>query len=131
MGRSGTGLGLAIVWGTVKDHNGYVNVESEIGKSTTLGLYFPVTREEKGEKLISASIEEYKGKGESVLVVDDVKEQRYLARDILNVLDYKVRTVSSGEEAVEYIRNNPVYLVILDMIMDPGIDGLETYKRII
>lgn len=90
-----------------------------------------MTREEKGEKLISASIEEYKGKGESILVVDDVKEQRYLAGDILNVLDYKVRTVSSGEEAVEYIRNNPVYLVIPDMIMDPGIDGLETYKRII
>ena len=41
MGRSGTGLGLAVVWGTVKDHLGYINAESEEGKGTTISLYFP------------------------------------------------------------------------------------------
>ena len=46
MGRSGTGLGLAIVWGTVKDHNGYIDLRTEIGQGTTFTLYFPVTREE-------------------------------------------------------------------------------------
>ena len=46
MGRSGTGLGLAIVWGTVKDHNGYIDVQTEVGEGTTFTLYFPVTREE-------------------------------------------------------------------------------------
>lgn len=50
---------------------------------------------------------------------------------ILSNLGYDVQTVSSGEEAVEYIKQNPVDLVILDMIMDPGIDGCETYKRIL
>jgi len=45
MGRSGTGLGLAVVWGTVKDHNGYVDVRSRMGRGTTITLYFPVTRE--------------------------------------------------------------------------------------
>ncbi len=46
MGRSGTGLGLAVVWGTVKDHDGYIDVQSEEGKGSTFTLYFPVTREE-------------------------------------------------------------------------------------
>lgn len=46
MGRSGTGLGLAIVLGTVKDHNGYIDLRTEIGQGTTFTLYFPVTREE-------------------------------------------------------------------------------------
>jgi len=45
MGRSGTGLGLAIVWGTVKDHHGYIDIQTEVGKGTAFTLYFPVTRE--------------------------------------------------------------------------------------
>ncbi|MGZ6210560.1 MAG: response regulator, partial [Syntrophales bacterium] len=44
---------------------------------------------------------------------------------------YKVDTVASGEEAIEFVKKQPVDLLILDMIMDPGIDGLETYRRII
>ena len=81
MGRSGTGLGLAVVWGTVKDHLGYINVESEEGKGTTFTLYFPVTREEISPEEVSVSASEYMGNGESILVVDDVKEQRELADD--------------------------------------------------
>ena len=50
MGRSGTGLGLAIVWGTVRDHNGYIDVHSIEGKGTTFTIYFPVTREKVAER---------------------------------------------------------------------------------
>ena len=78
MGRSGTGLGLAVVWGTVKDHHGYINVESEEGKGTTFTLYFPVTREELTPEEVAVSASEYMGNGESILIVDDVKEQRNL-----------------------------------------------------
>ena len=46
MGRSGTGLGMAVVWGTVKDHKGYIDVRSIVGKETSVRLYFPVTRKE-------------------------------------------------------------------------------------
>ena len=90
MGRSGTGLGLAVVWGTVKDHHGYINVESKEGKGTTFTLYFPVTREDITPEQVSVSASEYMGKGESILVVDDVKEQRELARRCSRKLNYKV-----------------------------------------
>lgn len=131
MGRSGTGLGLAVVWGTVKDHNGYIDVQSEEGKGSTFTLYFPVTREapEKVEKAVSPSA--YMGKGESILIVDDVEAQREVAMSMLERLGYHVEAVSSGEKAVEYLKNAKADLLLLDMIMDPGIDGLETYRRIL
>jgi len=131
MGRSGTGLGMAVVWGTVKDHKGYIDVQSTEGKGTTFALYFPVSREELAKDKSPVSIEDYMGKGESVLVVDDVEEQREIASRILKKLGYSVTSVSSGEEAVDYLKNNSADLLVLDMIMDPGIDGLETYKRIL
>ena len=131
MGRSGTGLGLAIVWGTAKDHNGYIDVQTEVGQGTTFTLYFPVTREEQtAPQQQKVQIERYMGKGELVLVVDDVPEQREVAARLLTRLGYKVHVVSSGEEAVEYLKVNKADLLVLDMIMTPGIDGLETYQRI-
>ena len=131
MGRSGTGLGLAVVWGTVKDHLGYINVESEENKGTTFSLYFPVTREEVTPEQVSVSASEYIGNGESILVVDDVKEQRELATMMLTKLNYSVVSVPRGEEAVKYMEEHSSDLIVLDMIMDPGMDGLETYRRIL
>ncbi len=131
MGRSGTGLGLAVVWGTIKDHHGYINVQSEEGKGSTFTLYFPVTREEISAEALAVSISEYMGNGESILVVDDVKEQRELASAMLRKLNYTVANVSSGEEAVAYLREHTVDLMVLDMIMDPGMDGLDTYRNVL
>jgi PAS domain S-box-containing protein len=130
MSRSGTGLGMAVVWGTVQDHNGYLNVKSRQGAGTTFFVYFPATREElrKNEHLIQ--VETYMGNGQKIVVVDDVAEQREIAKEILTKLNYTVVTVPSGEEAVEYLQNNSADLLLLDMIMEPGIDGLETYKQI-
>jgi len=131
MGRSGTGLGMAVVWGTVKDHKGYIHVESMEGQGTVFLLYFPATRKQKPGAESPWSIEEYKGNGETILVVDDVKEQRTIASAILTQLGYSVKTVGSGEEAIRYMDSNKADLIILDMIMAPGIDGLETYQEII
>jgi len=147
MGRSGTGLGMAVVWGTVKDHKGYIDIQSVEGKArpprlspterddggqgTTFTLYFPVTRKELAKDKSLLSIEDYMGKGETILVVDDVEEQREIASRILKKLGYSVTSVASGEEAIDYLKDNKADLLILDMIMDPGIDGLETYKKII
>ena len=131
MGRSGTGLGMTVVWGTVKDHKGYIDIQSAEGKGTRLILYFPVTREELAKDEIILSVENYQGKGEKILIVDDVEDQRKIASNMLNKLGYSVKAVSSGEEAVEYMRNNSADLLVLDMIMDPGMDGLDTYKQIL
>lgn len=132
MGRSGTGLGLAVVWGTLKDHQGYVDVQSREGRGSRFMLYFPATCEQRTEERSSASSQRYKGQGESILVVDDVEAQRELARNMLSSIGYDVTVVPSGEAAVAYLEaGNRVDLVLLDMIMDPGIDGLETYRRIL
>ena len=131
MGKSGTGLGLAVVWGTVKDHNGYIDVWSEEGKGTTFTIYFPATREAP-EKIATATPPDYyMSKGESILVVDDVEDQRQLAISMLERLGYQVDAVNGGEEAVEYLKKKKADLIVLDMIMDPGIDGMETYRRIL
>ncbi|MHB8907868.1 MAG: PAS domain S-box protein [Syntrophales bacterium] len=129
MGRNGTGLGLAIVWGTVKDHNGYIDLQTEVGKGTTFTLYFPVSRQELITQPQKVPIEHYMGKNEPVLVVDDIAEQREIAVSLLTRLGYQVHAVPSGEEAVDYLKEHKTDILVLDMIMTPGIDGLETYRR--
>jgi len=131
MGRSGTGLGMAVVWGTVKDHNGYIDIQSEEGQGTTFNLYFPITRKDLAGDKAKPVWEDYKGRGESILVVDDVLEQREVAKGILEQLGYEVTCLSSGEEAVEFMKSYSFDLLVLDMIMAPGMDGLETYRKIL
>ena len=122
---------MAIVWRTVKDHNGYIDLQTEVGEGTTFTLYFPVTREELIAQPQKEPIERYMGNGESVLVVDDIAEQRDIAARLLTRLGYQVHAVSGGEEAVEYLEGNKADILVLDMIMAPGIDGLETYQRVL
>ena len=131
MGKSGTGLGMAVVWGTVKDHKGYIDVRSVEGKGTTFTLYFPVVRQELPDDKPVFSIQDIMGKGETVLVVDDVEAQREIASQMLTKLGYSVVSVSSGEDAVDYMKNHSADLLVLDMIMEPGMDGLDTYKKIL
>ena len=131
MGRSGTGLGLSIVWGTVKDHDGHIDVQSKVGEGTTFTLYFPMTREGMTLPQQKVPMEQFLGKGEFVLVIDDIAEQRDVASGLLAQLGYKVHAISGGEEAVDYLRGHRADILVLDMIMAPGIDGLETYQRIL
>ncbi len=131
LGRSGTGLGMAVVWGTVVDHYGHILINSSQKKGTTFELLFPPSREKLSSKKLKAKLRDYQGNGENILVVDDIKEQREIATLILTRLGYQVFTVSSGEEALEYLDHHQPDLVILDMIMNPGIDGLDTYKKMI
>lgn len=131
MGRSGTGLGMAVVWGTIKDHHGFIDIQSREGEGTEFKIYFPITRKKVKKEKPAVSLKNYLGRGESILVVDDIKEQREITTGMLSKLGYLANSVSSGEKAVEYMKNHSVDLIVLDMIMEPGIDGLETYQQIL
>ncbi len=128
---SGTGLGLAIVWGTVIDHKGFVSIESEEGKGTSFIVLLPCLGQEAEVQHVMIDREPVKGSGQSILIVDDIENQRQIATDILLHLGYSVESVESGEAAVNYLQHNSADVVLLDMIMPPGIDGLETCKRIL
>jgi two-component system cell cycle sensor histidine kinase/response regulator CckA len=130
MGRSGTGLGLAVAWNVVQDHKGYIDVTTD-ENGTSFELFFPVARGKISCKDLAITIEDFKGDGETILVVDDVESQRDISCKMLDALGYKTEAVSGGEEAVGYLKENSVDLILLDMIMDPGINGRETYERII
>ncbi|KAB2889947.1 MAG: response regulator [Desulfobulbaceae bacterium] len=129
VGRSGTGLGLALAWSTVRDHQGAITVESGAG-GTIFELYFPANRLGMVVTEEVADLARFRGQGQKVLVVDDDQQQRVLARQILEHLGYRAETIASGEEAVTLLKRERCDLVILDMVMDPGINGCETYRRI-
>lgn len=129
MGKSGTGLGLTVVWNTVQDHNGHISVLSG-EQGTCFQILFPCIRQEIIKKQETASMDKITGQGETILIVDDLKEQQEIAITIIESLGYKAKAVSNGYEAADHIKSHPVDLIILDMIMEPSINGLETYKMI-
>lgn len=130
MGRSGTGLGMSVVWATIKDHNGYIDIKSVMGEGTTVMLFFNGMEKPPELRPQNIVLENYSGSNQLILVVDDQAEQRQIARDTLCELGYAVDTVSSGEEAMAYLEQNRPDLIILDMIMGQGMDGLDTYIHI-
>lgn len=130
LGRSGTGLGMTLVWSTVKENSGFIDVQTEEGRGSTFELYFPATRQEIPEKEKPFLLEDCLG-SEKILVIDDIPEQREIAAVMLRKLGYTVHAVAGGQAAIEYLRQEKVDLLVLDMIMDPGIDRCETYRRIL
>jgi nitrogen fixation negative regulator NifL len=130
MGRSGTGLGLTIIWNTMKDHDGKVFVESS-AEGTSFHLYFPVTNEKKVSQAHIAATNEFSGNGEHILVVDDEPQLRDIASQMLLSLGYRVDSVCSGELALKFVKENPVDLLVIDMLMEPGMNGRQTYEEII
>lgn len=130
MGRSGTGLGLAVVWNTMADHDGKVSVKSS-GQGTCFQLYFPVSQDAKDFVSDSGGTETVTGHGERILVVDDEPTLRDIASQMLVSLGYTVDSVDSGEKAIEFLKEEQVQLLIIDMLMEPGMNGRETYEEIL
>lgn len=130
LGRSGTGLGLTVVWNAVHDQDGYIHVDS--GKNgTAFIVYLPVTRDRVTPSGGTVPFERYRGNGEKILVVDDEEDQRLIACELLRRLGYTAEAVPSGEDAIVYLKQNKVDLIVLDMIMAPNMSGKETYESVI
>lgn len=130
IGKSGTGLGLSIVWNAMQDHRGYIQFESSTG-GTKFHLYFPLAEGYGGTKEIPEEPAIPRGHGETVLIVDDEAIQRNTATGLLESLGYQPRMVVSGEEAIFFLQSNRVDIILLDMMLGRGINGLETYRRIL
>jgi len=129
MGRSGTGLGLAVVWNIILDHKGYIDVKSD-QNGTIFNLYFPITRDQILDTDSGKPLADLNGNGESILIVDDVDTQRKISSKMLQTLGYETVAVASGEEAIDFMKQNQADLILLDMIMDPGINGRQTFESI-
>lgn len=131
MGRSGTGLGLTVVWNTVVNHGGKITVESS-EEGTCFKLFFPCSSRDQMVAVVeNQPMESFITQSkERILVVDDEQLLQDIASHMLYELGYSVETVSSGEAAVEWVRKHPVDLLVIDMLMEPGMNGKETYEKI-
>jgi len=129
----GTGLGLAMVYGIVQNHRGYILCESETGKGTCFKIYMPVLEADLYDnKVFEKEIRrELRGKGETVLMVDDDRATLSIAAKGLSRFGYKVLKTHSGEEGLEIFARmrDEIDVVILDYMM-PGVDGLSLLKKI-
>ncbi|ACL03769.1 PAS/PAC sensor hybrid histidine kinase [Desulfatibacillum aliphaticivorans] len=127
----GSGLGLAVVHGIVKNHGGFIAVESSPGKGTAFSLYFPISRESASEEDAQEEITDLPSGSESILFVDDEASMVEMAEQMLGRLGYGVVTLSSPVEALDAFRNNPSKfdLIMTDMSM-PEMSGVELFEKI-
>jgi PAS domain S-box-containing protein len=123
----GTGLGLASVYGIIKNHAGFIGVESERGKGTTFTVLMPATEREVAEDKTPAVVLQH-GTG-TVLVVDDEAQIVKVCARLLQTFGYEVLTAAGGKEALELVRQHgaKISLVLLDMTM-PEMSGRQTYE---
>ena len=127
----GTGLGLAVVYGIVEQHNGYLKVESEIDKGTTIKIFLPVaTKRQEKQRKVKNKLNTWQGGSETILIVEDEEIVRNVAVRLINGLGYKVLLAKNGEEAMEIFNpeKNSIDLVVMDVVM-PKESGPEIYKK--
>jgi PAS domain S-box-containing protein len=126
----GTGLGLAVVYGVVKQHNGHIEVKSEVGKGTTFKIYLPAALDEKEVKK-EVKVRAAKPRGtETILIAEDEGSVLKVAVRILHGLGYTVLTARDGEEAMQMFEDHykNLDLVIMDVVMPKG-RGPETFEK--
>jgi CheY-like chemotaxis protein len=127
----GSGLGMAMIAGLIEQHNGFVEVQSEVGAGTTIRLYFPAVDTTPRPRPMPISIAEVPSGAEMILVAEDNGPLRRAARLALKKFGYTVLLAPNGEEALSLFRANKesIVLVVSDMMM-PKMNGIELYRAI-
>lgn len=128
----GTGLGLAVVYGVMKDHRGFVAVESKIGQGTVFRLFFPVSgTTQKQDPFLPLSASATGGQGETILIVEDEEVLLSLLKSLLEAKGYKTMVAVDGQEGFEIFKTRApeIDLIISDMGL-PKLSGLQMFKKI-
>ena len=132
--QKGVGLGLAICYSIIRNHNGYILVDSAPGKGTTFQIYLPATKKDIIEVCIEEKVVRH-GKGR-VLVMDDEEMILKIAKELLQFMGYEVTTAQSGEETIGFYRQamelkKPFDAVVLDLAIPGGMGGKEVMQELI
>src|SRR5262249_37733986 len=130
----GTGLGLATVYGIMKQHQGWVEVQSNVGKGTTFTTFFPATEgKAKRAEGVGPTTTEARGGSETILVVEDESSVLALGKIILQECGYRVLEAPSGARALQVYEQHAgtIDLLLTDMVMPEGISGIELAQRLL
>lgn len=127
----GTGLGMAIIYGIIKQHNGFINVYSEVGQGTTFRIYLPIQEQQEKPVAEKNEIVQPTRGNETLLVAEDEPSVRNLLSEILTGSGYEVILAENGIDAVEKFKMHQkrISLILMDMIM-PQKNGKEAYEEI-
>jgi two-component system cell cycle sensor histidine kinase/response regulator CckA len=127
----GTGLGLSTVYGIVKQSGGSIWVYSKLGKGTTVKIYLPRVSEKAEEIKPAATVEDIPQGTETILLVEDAKMVRRMAKEILSTNGYHVLEAANGREALRVSQRSkgPIQLLLTDVVM-PGMSGRELAIRL-
>ena len=128
----GTGMGLSVVHGIIKKHNGVINVESEPGEGTIFRIYLPAAREEAEHELQkeAETFDKYKGRGETILLVEDEKSFLDYLENALETYGYNIYSTQNGEQALKIFKKHrdEIELLLSDVVM-PDTNGIEVADR--
>ena len=127
----GTGLGLSTVYGIVKQHQGWIEVESEVGRGTTFKVFLPANSQTVASTTPLVAPSAARGRGETILIAEDDPALRRLAARILRNLGYEVLDAGSGVEAIAVWEQHrkKVDLLVTDLVMPDGLTGRELAKQ--
>ena len=126
-GQAGTGLGLSQVYGFVERSKGSIDIQSTLGKGTTISLCLPVVEQPKEKVEAKTKPLQVSAQSANILVVDDEPSLVELSTTILTRAGYHVISAGSAKEALKLLASNPVDAMLCDIIM-PNMDGAELAK---